>query len=469
MEKYEREQALRQKLKEEERKKKIMLAQEAAMLKGESGDGNLSDEDDGELSDTALGDSDEDGLDEDDDDDVKLKDGKAVLFGSTQGKTFHKMTQRNLRIREHTAKYLLNLDPNSAHYDPKSRSMRSNPRQDQGDEATFSGDNFVRHTGEVSEMAKTQLFAWEAYNKGEDAAHLQANPTQVELAKKQFHERKEKILAAKKKKRLDKYGGEEHLESRSHAERFGEESRYVEYDVHGNVVKGFEQAVPRSKWGVEDQHPQGHTSVWGSWYDCDELKWGYSCCWQTNKNAICVGENGKAAILEGKKWLKEAAARVHNDGGGTGENHANAADKKREERPSSYNSAGVRSDGWSRDGDFDAMNRHQKIDSEKLKQAMKEEREKKKRKRESGGAEIVDGAAAAAAAATAATAATTAAAAAAQSHFGAGAEETMEMVEAKRLMKDRKNDPMLNLDDNEILPMDGGKDGGGNDQLRQTA
>ena len=34
---------------------------------------------------------------------------------------------RNLRIREDTAKYLLNLDPSSAHYDPKSRSMREDP------------------------------------------------------------------------------------------------------------------------------------------------------------------------------------------------------------------------------------------------------------------------------------------------------------------------------------------------------
>lgn len=34
---------------------------------------------------------------------------------------------RNLRIREDTAKYLLNLDASSAHYDPKSRSMREDP------------------------------------------------------------------------------------------------------------------------------------------------------------------------------------------------------------------------------------------------------------------------------------------------------------------------------------------------------
>lgn len=38
-----------------------------------------------------------------------------------------RITVRNLRIREDTAKYLYNLDPNAAHYDPKSRSMRENP------------------------------------------------------------------------------------------------------------------------------------------------------------------------------------------------------------------------------------------------------------------------------------------------------------------------------------------------------
>ena len=112
-------------------------------------------------------------------------------------------------------------------------------------------------------MAKTQLFAWEAYNKGEDAAHLQANPTQVELSKKQFYSTKKKMLAAKKKKRLEKYGGQEHLTQQSHQERFGEESRYVEYDQRGNVVKGYEKAAPKSKY-VEDQHPHGHTSVWVS-------------------------------------------------------------------------------------------------------------------------------------------------------------------------------------------------------------
>lgn len=41
-----------------------------------------------------------------------------------------RMSVRNLRIREDTAKFLFNLDPSSAHYDPKTRSLRSNPNPD---------------------------------------------------------------------------------------------------------------------------------------------------------------------------------------------------------------------------------------------------------------------------------------------------------------------------------------------------
>jgi hypothetical protein len=58
-----------------------------------------------------------------------------------------RITVRNLRIREDTAKYLLNLDPNSAYYDPKSRSMRDNPHANsssgaQGYVFTFITDLF---------------------------------------------------------------------------------------------------------------------------------------------------------------------------------------------------------------------------------------------------------------------------------------------------------------------------------------
>ena len=45
-------------------------------------------------------------------------------------------TVRNLRIREDTAKYLRNLDPNSAYYDPKTRAMRKNPYESTGRKGT---------------------------------------------------------------------------------------------------------------------------------------------------------------------------------------------------------------------------------------------------------------------------------------------------------------------------------------------
>ena len=61
-----------------------------------------------------------------------------------------KVTARNLRIREDTAKYLRNLDPNSAYYDPKSRSMRDNPHPEIApDQTDFAGDNFARMSGDA--------------------------------------------------------------------------------------------------------------------------------------------------------------------------------------------------------------------------------------------------------------------------------------------------------------------------------
>ena len=56
-----------------------------------------------------------------------------------------KVTTRNLRIREDTAKYLRNLDPDSAYYDPKTRAMRENPLPGtSADEVVYAGDNAYR-------------------------------------------------------------------------------------------------------------------------------------------------------------------------------------------------------------------------------------------------------------------------------------------------------------------------------------
>ena len=74
--------------------------------------------------------SDEEGHD-DDVSGVKQSDSGQVAQKLFTVGTAVKATVRNLRIREDTAKYLRNLDPNSAYYDPKTRSMRSNPNPDQ--------------------------------------------------------------------------------------------------------------------------------------------------------------------------------------------------------------------------------------------------------------------------------------------------------------------------------------------------
>lgn len=66
------------------------------------------------------------------------------------------------RIREDTAKYLLNLDVNSAYYDPKTRSMRENPNPDKSaDEISFAGDNFVRFSGDTKDFTKLSVFSWD--------------------------------------------------------------------------------------------------------------------------------------------------------------------------------------------------------------------------------------------------------------------------------------------------------------------
>lgn len=71
------------------------------------------------------GDEDFGSSDEDDEDEDKYAEAADQVGQKLDTKT--RITVRNLRIREDTAKYLMNLDPESAYYDPKTRSMRDAP------------------------------------------------------------------------------------------------------------------------------------------------------------------------------------------------------------------------------------------------------------------------------------------------------------------------------------------------------
>jgi len=56
------------------------------------------------------------------------------------------------------------------------------------------------------------VFAWEAYEKGTDA-HVQADPTKLELLSREFNKRKDTFIETKKEGILNKYGGAEHLDA----------------------------------------------------------------------------------------------------------------------------------------------------------------------------------------------------------------------------------------------------------------
>jgi pre-mRNA-processing factor SLU7 len=212
----------------------------------------------------------------------------------TKFDTKQRMTVRNLRIREDTAKYLYNLDVNGPYYDPKTRSMRDNPFQDTGLNATevkYAGDNFVRHSGDTVKMAQAQVFAWDAYEKG-TSVHLQAEPTKLELLQKTFSVKKDKFKTEQQDSVLAKYGGKEHLDAPPKELLMAQTENYVEYSRFGDVIKGQEKAVPKSKY-EEDVYINNHNSVWGSYWESGS--WGYACCHSLVKNSYCVGQNGAIA------------------------------------------------------------------------------------------------------------------------------------------------------------------------------
>ncbi|KAH7929851.1 pre-mRNA-splicing factor SLU7 [Leucogyrophana mollusca] len=277
-EEYEAIEAARQKLREEEIDNQTTtdLAAVRKVAKAGKAEGKEADPDFGSS-------------DEEDADDDKYADAADAVGQKLDTKT--RITVRNLRIREDTAKYLINLDPESAYYDPKTRSMRDAPLRDvPAEEAKFAGDNFFRYSGEAPEVQKLQLFAWQASSRGNDV-HLNANPTQGQLLHQEFKENKEKMKDVSKVSILSKYGGEQYLEKAPKELLQGQTENYVEYSRTGQVIKGKERAKARSKY-PEDVYINNHTEVWGSWYDLSSGSWGYACCHSNIHISYCAGEAG---------------------------------------------------------------------------------------------------------------------------------------------------------------------------------
>lgn len=126
--------------------------------------------------------------------------------------------------------------------------MRDNPLDNQTEEGIdFSGDNFVRYTGDAPQMAKVQMFAWQASERGNEV-HLQANPTQVAILHKEYESKKDQVRDTTQKSILEKYGGEEYLEAPPKELLLAQSENYVEYSRTGRVIKGQERAKAKSKY-----------------------------------------------------------------------------------------------------------------------------------------------------------------------------------------------------------------------------
>lgn len=226
-------------------------------------------------------------------DDAKAADDEATGFGQVErrvrsaggGSTG---TVRNLRIREDTAKYLMNLDTNSAYYDPKTRSMREDPTPWlDASQKTFAGDNFVRGTGDAAAFAAMQQHAL-ATTADDAALNVQALPSAAEALYKEYQKKKEALVGKRGEDVRATYG-----DASANAERpdmsllVGQTEIERHYDRSGRVVSGGPARVVKSRYR-EDVFANNHTSVFGSFWCPKTSRWGYKCCGQFVKGSWCV-------------------------------------------------------------------------------------------------------------------------------------------------------------------------------------
>ncbi|KAL4435240.1 hypothetical protein ABPG77_001922 [Micractinium sp. CCAP 211/92] len=264
---------------------------------------------------------------------------------------------RNLRIREDTAKYLLNLDVNSAYYDPKSRSMREDPNPEKDpSQKTFYGDNFVRQSGEVAGFKDLNVFAITTHERGQDV-HMQAMPSQAELSFQQFKQRKKALEGASKADILAKYGNAAAAPT-DDVKALQATEAYAEYDAAGRLLRG--QEVKAKSRYEEDVLINNHTAVWGSWWQ--DGQWGYACCHSTVKQSYCVGAAGAAAAAESAEQLA-----------------ANMANKAAEDEERRKNSKLIghkpAADVW---GDLSDEQLGQQLDQQKVLEALKRQEERER-------------------------------------------------------------------------------------------
>ena len=264
---------------------------------------------DGKADDDADSDEDEDG--EDGKAHNSNKDDEGARYEEETDMGRHQSTStRNLRLREDTAKYLLNLDLDSAKYDPKTRTMVDSGATADNAAALVAEEGFMKASGDAAEFDAASRAAWESQERGDrNKTHMQANPTSGEYFRKKEAEEKKKQQEEQKTRLLEKYGDQESFRrDEKLIPKIEESERFVEYDEKGKI-KGLEPVKTKSSY-VENVRINNHTDVWGSWWR--NFMWGYACCHSTTKNSYCTGEDGKRALEEEERNFDEV------DGGANG-------------------------------------------------------------------------------------------------------------------------------------------------------
>lgn len=222
------------------------------------------------------------------------EDEEGLKYAETSDMSKHQPTStRQLRIREDTAKYLLNLDLESAKYDPKTRTLVDGGAMADKAADLFNEEGFVRASGDAAEFERATRYAWEAQERqGDTSQHIQANPTAGEFYRRKEREEAEQKRLEREKALREKYGDEatHTMPAALQSMAVTESEQFVEYDEHG-LVKGAKGSA-KSKY-AEDVYINNHTSVWGSWWS--NFQWGFECCHSTIKNSYCTGEDGKKA------------------------------------------------------------------------------------------------------------------------------------------------------------------------------
>lgn len=305
--------------------------------------------------------------DSDEEDEDKYAE-KASMVGQKID-TVKRITVRNLRIREDRAKYLYNLNTDSAYYDPKTRSMRDAPDPNiRPEDAQFAGDNFERSKGDVAKMQQLQMFAWQSEARGNDI-HLQANPTVNELQHREYQQKKEKLNQQMKGSILEKYGGSEHFDNVPKELLSGQSEQYTEYTPTGQPMPPSQRLLQNNasnganRDGQKKEHlfDGNHTAPFGSWTESTTGKGGYDCCHSTVRNSYCTGQAGKEAEESSNILSKGKSKAIEADNKG-----AEKKEKKSRRRSQSFSSSSSFSDSdYSSDYSSDDSRRHQSKRSRK--------------------------------------------------------------------------------------------------------